>query len=127
MHGERLFDKSKNVFTLARAVEPPKIRLFAKPDQLATRVSTVLLNDERARFDFAAHTAEHLHHLSIDETAERSCIGRHATRQQRTTFVDDTARELLVDWPCHAFGGERWRQTQGDGEDLAIRDGRYGV
>jgi len=72
---------TKKVFTLARAVEPLKIRLFTEPDQLASRVSTVLLNDERARFGFTAHPAEHLHHLSIDETAERSCIGRHTTSQ----------------------------------------------
>src|SRR4030095_7824383 len=111
MHGERFFDETKNVFTLARAVEPPKIRLFTEPDQLAPRVSTVLLNDERARFDSAARPAEHLNHLAIDGAAERSCIGRHTTSQQRTNFIDDAARELLVDSPGHALGRERWRQT----------------
>ena len=125
MHGERFFDKSNNVFTLARAVEPLKIRLFTEPDQLASRVSTVLLDDERARFSFAAHAAEHLHYLSIDEAAERSCFGWHAASQQRTNFADDATGELLVDPSRDPFGRERRRQTQGDGDDLAISDRRH--
>jgi hypothetical protein len=76
-----IFHVLTRVITLARAVKPHKIRLFAEPDQLATRVTPILLDDERARFSFAAETCEHLHHLSIDETTEGSRFTRHASRQ----------------------------------------------
>src|ERR1051325_2535280 len=80
--GDHLLDEANDVFALARTLEPPKIRLFTEPDQLAPRVSAVLLHDERARLRFAAHAAQHLHHLPVDESAKRSRLWRNATREQ---------------------------------------------
>src|SRR5882672_3986847 len=100
------------VIALARAVKPHKIRLFTKPDQLASRVSPILLDDERACLRLAAHAVEHLHHLSIDETAERSHLRRNATREEPSLLVDDAVRELVVDASRDALGGQLRRQPQ---------------
>src|SRR5688572_4903447 len=81
----------------AGTVKPDKRRLFAEPDQLPTRVSAVLLDDQLAGGRLATDAAEHLHHLPIDEPPERPRVGRHAPREQSLDFGNDAARELLVD------------------------------
>src|SRR6185369_8125701 len=109
---DRLLDEANDRFALAWTIKPPKIRLFTEPDQLAPRVSSVLLNDERARFRFTTHAAKHLHHLPVHESAKRSRVWRNATREQGTYFVLNAARELFVYASLHAFSRQLGRQPQ---------------
>ena len=67
---------------LAGAFEPPYVRLFAEPDQLAARVAHVLADDELARGGLVAHAVQQLDDLPVDEAAERVRRCRHAGGQQ---------------------------------------------
>jgi hypothetical protein len=91
---------------LARAVEPHKIRLFTEPDQLSTRIATVLLGDERARRRLISYSSEHLHYLPIYQPAKWSRGRRHSLREQASHLVGDATRELLIDPARHAFSRE---------------------
>jgi hypothetical protein len=107
---------------LAWPLEPDKVRLFAKPDQLSSRVSTILSYDECARCGLVSYAAQHLHHLTIDQAAKRSCLGRDATREKPANLIHDTARELLFDSSRDAFRGQFGRQSQRQRDDLTVRD-----
>src|SRR5437763_15424685 len=73
---------------LAGTVEPRKIRLFAEPDQLAPRVSAILLCDERARRRLVADPAQVLERLPVHEPAERTRLGPKPTSGQCPAFLD---------------------------------------
>src|SRR5919201_5549017 len=88
---------------LTGAVEPRKIRLFTKPDQLPARVAPVLLRDERARRRLVSHAVQVLERLTVDEAAERSGILRNPTIEQRSDLIEQTSSELLVDAASDAF------------------------
>src|SRR5438094_6774163 len=100
---------------LAGTVEPRKIRLFAEPDQLAPRVSAILLCDERARRRLVAEPAQVLERLAVHEPAERTRICRNPTSEQCPDFIEQTAGELLIDAPRAAVGALRRRPPQRDG------------
>src|SRR5687768_1443729 len=50
----------------AGAVKPLKVRLFAEPDQLSSRVASILAHDQFACGGFVAHAVKVLEHLSVD-------------------------------------------------------------
>src|SRR5687768_4200416 len=89
--GKRCFDAVPCGRTLAGAVEPHKVRLFAKPDQLSSRIAAILLRDERTGGGLVAHAVEHLQDLSIHESAEGTRIRGHARREQTAHLLDHTA------------------------------------
>ena len=91
--------------------QPDKVRLFAEPDRLSSRVSTILLHDECARCRLVSHAAQHLHHLTIDQAAERARIGGRRAREA-ANLIHDTARELLFDSSRDAFRGQFGRQSR---------------
>src|SRR5215468_8725430 len=65
----------------ARSIEPFQVRLFPEPDQLTSGITPVLRHDELARRRQVSLAAQELHHLPIDEPAERVRVRRHATGQ----------------------------------------------
>ena len=63
-----------------------------------------------------------LERLPIDETAEGPRRFRNPTSEQRPDFIEQPARELLVDAARHALGRRRGRQPQRDRHHLHIRE-----
>src|SRR6185503_12582146 len=100
---ERFLDAVQSIRPFAGTVEPDKVRLFTKPDQLPSSVPAVLLNDERSGRGLIAHTAQHLHHLTIDQPAEGPGIRGHAAREQSLHFIDDPSLELTLDASRHTL------------------------
>src|SRR3954468_19802180 len=121
---QRRFYAVQGLGAFAGTIEPDKVRLFAKPDQLPSRVATVLLHDQRARRRLVADAATQFHQLSIHQSAERPRVGRHAAREQRAHFVDDAACELQLDSASHTLRGQLSRHTKRQRHDVAIRDQR---
>src|SRR5712691_9341099 len=109
---------------LTRTVEPHKIRLFAKPDQLPPRVAAVLLRDERARRGLVAHAAQMLERLSIHEAAKRPDGLGNPACEQRPDFGQQSALELLVNPAGDALRNLRCRQPKSDGKHLEIGNRR---
>src|SRR5579864_9712882 len=81
-------DGSNRGWRIAGTVEPRKIRLFAKPDQLPARVPAVLLRDERARRRLVTTAVQMLERLPVYEPAERPRRFWNPTREQCSNLVE---------------------------------------